>query len=185
MNFDKINLWILGVLMIFGGSCLIYYYGYKNYPFIDYPSYLLIFIGWVVLFMKATKNTIIDGKKILFTEDKVKCLQQFVARFFAYAIMVGLLAGNCFYFSELGNERKRDILKNGPTNTTIALVSEIDVRRGKTYDHYYALFKYTVNNKTIEHSWSEKEGDFFEGQKYEIKYSVEHPDMFSIIRMVQ
>jgi len=32
------------------------------------------------------------------------------------------------------------------------------------------------------YSWSENEGDFIEGQKYEIKYAVEYPQMFKIIR---
>ena len=32
------------------------------------------------------------------------------------------------------------------------------------------------------YSWSENEGDFIEGQKYEIKYAVEYLQMFKIIR---
>ena len=81
MNTSKINFWVIGITMVFAGSVLMYLEDYRNSEYIFVIVYLLIFLGWMILFMQVIKGTIVDAKKIPFSEDKVKSLQQAVAKF--------------------------------------------------------------------------------------------------------
>ena len=182
MNINKINIWIAGLCLVFAGGTLIYLESYKNNEIIWVGSYLLMFIGWGCLFTKAIKGTVVDAPKILFKEDKAGFFKQRTISFFAYAISIGALFGGMFWLNNMGQKRKADILQNQPTNTTIAVVDHIDVRHGRSSTSYYAVFNYTVNGKTITHPWYEhQESDFLVGEKFEIKYSLTHPDMFMLL----
>jgi hypothetical protein len=186
LNTSKINLWVVGITMVFAGSLLVYLEDYRNSQLIFIVIYLLLFLGWVILFMQLTKGTIIDANKIPFKENKIKSLQQGTAKFFAYTVLVAIIFADFLYMSHLANERKQQILQNDPTKTAIAEINDIETSHGRSGTHYYAIFLYkTVDGQLIRHSRSESEGDFIEGQKYEIKYAVEYPEMFRIMRQVQ
>ena len=186
MNSTKINLWVVGITMIFAGSFLIYLEGYRNSEFIFIVVYLLIFLGWTILFMQLIKGTIVDAKKISFSKDRVKFVKQGFAKFFAYLILVAVMGGNMFYMLHLADNRKNEILQNGPTKITVAEINDIETSQGRGGTHYHAIFLYkTADGQLIRYSWSEREGDFIAGQKYEIKYAVNYPEMFRIIRQVQ
>jgi len=136
--------------------------------------------------MQLIKGTIIDAKKIPFNEDRVKFLQQGAAKLFAYIILVTIIGCNIYYMMHLADNRRTEILKNGPTKITIAEINNIETTQGKSGTHYHAIFLYkTADGQLIRYSWSESEGDFIEGQKYEIKYAVDYPQMFFIIRPMQ
>lgn len=182
MNTNKINIWIVGICLFFAGGMLTYLESYKNNGVIETISYLLMFGGWLCLFMKAIKGTIIDAPKISFKTDKVGFFQQRIISFFAYTISIGIMLGSMFWLNDMGRKRKADILQNEPTNTTVAVIDHIDVSQGRSSTSYYAVFQYTVNGKLISHPWYEQhESDFLVGQKFKIKYSVAHPDMFMIL----
>ena len=182
MNIDKINVWILGLCLFFAGGTLVYLESYKNSEIIDIISYLLMFGGWLCLFTKAIKGTIVGAPKILFKVDKAGFFKQRIISFFAYGISIGIMLGSMFWLNDMGQKRRADILQNQPTNTTVAVIDHIDVRHGRSSTSYYAVFNYTVNGKVITHPWYEhRESDFLVGDKFEIKYSVAHPDMFVLL----
>jgi hypothetical protein len=186
MNIDKINVWILGLCLFFAGGTLIYLESYKNNEIIGGVSYLLMFAGWLCLFMKAIKDTIVDAPKILFKVDKPGFFKQRIISFFAYVISIGAMLGSMFWLNDMGQKRRADVLQNQPTNTTIAIVDHIDVRHGRNSTSYYAVFSYTVNGKTITYPWYEqRESNFLVGERFEIKYSVTHPDMFMLLDKLQ
>jgi hypothetical protein len=186
MNLIKINLWVVGLCLVFAGGTTIYLESYKNNQTIDIAGYLLMFAGWVFLFMKATEGTIIDAPKIPFDEDNAGFFKQRISMFFAYATCAGAVLGSLLWLRDLGFKRLDDILQNRPTNTVVAIVDHIDERSGRSSTSYYAVFQYTVNGKLISHSRYEKrEYDFLVGQRFEIRYSVEHPEMFVILNQLK
>ncbi len=186
MNTSKINFWVIGITMVFAGSVLMYLEDYRNSEYIFVIVYLLIFLGWMILFMQVIKGTIVDAKKIPFSEDKVKSLQQAVAKFFAYVIVVAIMGFNMVYIWHMAKNRKNNILQNGPTKITVAQINRIETSQGRSGTHYHAIFVYkTEDGQSISYSWDENDGDFIEGQKFEIKYAVEYPEMFRIMRQVQ
>jgi hypothetical protein len=185
MNTSKINFWVIAIIMIFAGSLLIYLEDYRNSQLLVAIIYLLMFFGWITFFIQLTKGTIIDAKKIPFKEDRIKSLQQGVAKFFAYIVLIAIVFGNIFYVSHLARGRKKDLLLNAPTQTAIAEINDIEVTHGRSGTYYHAIFLFkTTAGKPVRYSWSEDRGDFTEGQRYEIKYVVEYPEMFKIIRML-
>ena len=172
--------------MLFAGSLLLYLESYKKILFISSIGFILIVFGWGTIFMQIIEGTILDAKKIPFNQNRVKSLRQVVAKFFAYPIFVAIMCGNVFYILHLADNRRDEILQNGVTKITVAEVSGIETNHSRSGTHYYAIFVYkTEDGQSIRYSWSENEGDFVSGEKYEIKYAVEYPEMFKIIREVQ
>jgi hypothetical protein len=186
MDIRKISPWIGGILSIVSGSLLVYFETYRNNQTIDIIAYGLIFFGWIALFIKATKGTSIDAKKIFFKDDQAGWFQQRASNLIYYFLFFAVLIGNIYYITTMAHERKQQILANGPTKTTVAEVGYIDIRHGRNTTSYYAVFQYTVDGKIITHPWHEEnENDFSAGDKYVIKYSVEYPEMFVLQQKIQ
>ena len=181
MDINKINPWIAGITLVFAGSLVIYFETYRNSQIIDTLAYLTLFGGWIVLFIKATKGTSVDAEKVLFKDDKGGWFKQRASNLVYYIIILGLIFGNGYYATIMAHNRKRDILADKPTKTTIATIDHIEVRKGRSSTSYYAVFQYTVNGKLVNHPWYEQnESDFLVGDKYTIQYSVQYPEMFMI-----
>ena len=186
MDTSKINVWVIGLCLFFAGGTMIYLESYKNNEALDIIGYLLMLLGWGCLFTRATKGTIVDAPKISFKTDKAGFFRQRIISFFAYTISIAAMLGLMLWLYGMGRQRRIDILQNQPTDIAIAVVDHIEVRHGRSGTSYYAIFHYTVNGKLISHPWYEnKEWDFLVGQKFQIKYSVGHPDMFMILDKLQ
>jgi hypothetical protein len=182
MNIPKINPWLGSIALIFAGSILIYFEAYRNSEFIEGIAYLMILLGWVFLFQQATKGTAVNAKKVLFKHDRAGWFRQRSIILAAYTALVALLIGNVYYFNQLGDDRKSNILENRPTKQTVAVITGIQERRSRHRSTYYAIFQYQVAGKVIDHPWYEhNEGDFVAGQRFTIQYSVEYPEMFKIV----
>jgi len=179
MNIRKTLQWIGAFLAICTGSVLNYLLDYKNDDVTSLTSYLLIFFGWMAVLIIADSyiniysNTISKGEPGWFAQR--------LRKMFAIVITLALIFGNVFGVQQLGNERRANILNNGPTQTTVAVVSSIERHRGRSGDYYYAVFQYQANGHTIWHKRDEDNGDFTPGQRFKIQYSVEYPDMFRLI----
>jgi hypothetical protein len=149
-------------------------------------GYMMIFFGWIVLFIRITKGTAINAKKILFGDDKAGWFVQGVSRFFYYIVVIALIFGNAYIIYNMAHDRKRKILADGPTKTAVAEITGIEVRKGRSSTSYYAVFEFRVNGKLISHPWYEQnESDFLVGEKYIVKYSVDYPEMFVITSKLQ
>lgn len=179
MNISKTLQWIGAFALICAGSVVAYLFGYKNDDFTSGISYFFIFFGWVAVFIivdsyiNIYSNTIAKGEPGWFAQR--------IRKLFASVVMVALIFGNLFGAHRLGNERRKNILNNGPTKITIAVVSSVEIHRGRSSDFYYAVFEYEVAGHLVWHRWAEDNGDFTPGQRFKIKYSIEYPDMFRLI----
>ncbi len=182
MDINKINPWLAGITLIFAGSLLLYFEGYRNNDIISTLSYLSVFGGWIFLYIRVVKGTPLEEKTDEFSKANPEPFMQHISKMFAIFLLLGIVVGNIYYVSRLGNARKIDILQNQPSQTTIAEVTGIQVRRSRRSTSYYAIFEYTAGNKTIRHPWyEENEGDFLVGQRFEIRYSIKYPEMVEII----
>lgn len=177
------NAWIIGLCLIVAGGTLIYLESYKNNDFIDAIGYLFMLGGWICLFIKTIKGTIVDAPKISFKADRTGFFKQGISSFFAYILLAGVIFGTMFWSYKMGIKRKNAILRDQPTNTTVAVVDHLEVRHGRSSTTFYAIFQYTVKGKMFSHPWHEQnEGDFLVGEKFQIKYSVDYPDMFMLLK---
>ena len=183
MNVTKINPWIAGITLIFAASLIIYFESYRNNEWIDIIAYVSGFSGWMILFTQITKGTSVDAEKVLFKDDMAGWFKQRISTFFYYLVLMVVIFGSGYLMLNLVHDRKQEILADQTTKTTVAIIDHIEVstgRRGGTT--YHAIFQYTANGKATSYRWYEdNEFDFLVGDKYLIKYSVEYPQMFTIV----
>jgi hypothetical protein len=186
MTFDKINPWVAGIAMIFAGTVLYYFQSYRNNQFIDGMALLLVFFGWVTLFIRAVKNTPVHQKRIPFKKDKMQSTKQALITITAYAVLLGIGFEYFTCLSNLTDNRINGILQDRPTKVTNAVVIGIQQRRSRRTTRYYAVFRYMASNKEIEHArYEQNKGDFLDNEKFDIRYSVEYPEIFVILRRTQ
>jgi uncharacterized membrane protein len=186
MDKNKISILVFGFCLLLGGCAIVYFYNYKHDEITDGTAYILMFCGWGFIFMQAAEGTIIDAPQISWNKDGARFLKIKIVTFFYYLITLGAVVTLGVWLTILGAERKSDILQNAASGTTIAVVDHIDEHMTRNTVNYYAVFQYTVNGKLVSHRWQENiSGEFSAGQRFEIKYSAEHPDMFVIVKQLK
>ncbi len=149
MDINKINPWLAGIILIFVGSLLLYFEDYRNNDIISTLAYLSVFGGWIVLYIRVVKGTPLEEKTDEFSKANPEPFMQHISEMVAIFLLLGIVVGNNYYVSRFGNARENDILQNQPSQTTIAEVTGIQVRRSRHSTSYYAIFEYTAGNKTI------------------------------------
>jgi len=185
-NKSKIAGYVFGLCLLLGGGSIIYFYTYEHDQLYDWAAYILIFFGWLFISAVATNGTIIDTPQISSKEDKVGFFKQKILTYLYYSVTIGAVFMLGVWLTELGAKRKHNILQNEATGTTIAVIDHIDPYLKRNTVSYYALFKYTANGKLVTHSWHvHSDHEFSAGQRFEIKYSVKHPDMFMILKQLK
>jgi hypothetical protein len=182
MNLNKIPLWIGGAGLALAGSLLIYFESYRNNELISGIGYFGILLGWVYIHMQVVKGTPFDEETNEFLKANPQPFKKRLVRLSGIIVTTGVLIGNVYLAYTMANARRSNILQNGVTDTAVATVGRIEARRSKSSTSYYAVFIYTVNGKEIFHPRYEHEGDFSTGQQFQIRYSVDYPEMFKIIR---
>jgi hypothetical protein len=182
MFMNRINFKVAGITMAFGGSLFIYFFSYKNSQVFDIIAYILIMLGWAVLFGEVTRGTLIAKKRLPFNNGSALFFKQLALKIVGFGLLGGIMFANIFYLPILAGQRVDNILQDGPTKTTIATINDIETRNSRSGTSYYAIFQYTVDGKLIRRSRYEDRNEFFESEKFEISYSVQYPDMFEIIK---
>ncbi len=187
MNINKINPWLAGITLIFAGSLLLYFEDYRNN---DIYINTVIPVGfWRVdspLYQGNKRNTVRRKTDEFSKANPEPFMAAAISKMFAIFLLLGIVVGNIYYVSRLGNARENDILQNQPSQTTIAEVTGIQVRRSRRSTRYYAIFEYKAGNKIIRYPWyEENESDFLVGQKFEVRYSVKYPEMVEILGTAQ
>jgi hypothetical protein len=185
MDISKINPWLGGVLMLIAGSVSLYYESYKNSELINGVSYLLILLGAVLIFGQLIKGSLVDAERVPYGDNKSLWFQQAISKLLAYGILAAVVFGDGYYLMKLSGARRDNILANGHSKITIADVNAIVVSHSKSNTYYCDIFRYVVDGKVVIHRWYEHQGDFTAGEQYQIKYSVEYPEMFKLVKRVR
>ncbi len=160
---------------------LIYFEGYRNNDIISTIAYFSVIGGWILLYFMAIKGTLLEDKTDEFSKVNPEPFAKRALKTMVFLAVFGLGIGNAYWMSDLGDARRAAILDNQPTQSAIAIVDRIETKSTRSGIHYYAIFEYKAGLKNIEHRRYEQQGEFLTGEKFEIKYSVDHPEMFKIM----
>src|ERR1700744_4991335 len=125
MDIKKANLWIVGSVLIFTSSLLIYLESYKNSDWVTIPSNISILIGWIIIVSKITKNILGNAKDVSFKESKSRWFKQHFIPIASGLSLLTIVVCNGLLLSYLTSNRQDSILINQPTKITIATTSEI------------------------------------------------------------
>lgn len=175
---------LIGLCCILTGSIWFYFQGHRDNGFVNNLSYILTFIGWLIVLFSVAGQFLLKSK-IKYKTNKSKWFSQSLVKTAIYIAFAGLVVGNIVLVDNLENNRVSSILNNEPTKTTTAKVTEIESRNSRGGPKSYAIIKYLTDNGTFEQSLFNYNNQYSVGQTYELKYSVDYPEMCIIIRQLE
>lgn len=175
---------LIGLTCILTGSVWFYFQGHKDIGLVNYLSYILTFIGWLIILFSVAGQFLLKNKT-KYKTNKSKWFSQSFVKTGVYIAFAGLVLGNIIFINNLEDNRVSSILNNEPTKITIANVTEIENRNSRGGPKSYAIIKYTTDNGTIEQLFFNYNNQYSVGQTYELKYSVDYPEMCTIVRQVE
>lgn len=170
----------IGILLILIGSALFYFQGHKDNGLVTGSSYIVLFIGWIVIYLSITPN--LGKTKVTFKKNRSKWIKEKAKSAITLLTIGVLIAANFFFVNSLIEKRVTDILTNQPSNQTVGIIKKIESRNSRGGPKEYAIIEYTANGEQIQQPISNYESQFFVGQKVEMIYSSEYPEMFQLIR---
>lgn len=180
----KLKFIIIGLICILIGSIWFYFQSYKDIGIVNELSYCIMFIGWVILMLSFFLQILLGEKTVKYQTNKSKWLIQKTKKTSIIILFCVLIVTNVMLFDNLANKRVQTILDTQPTKIIVATVKEIEQRAGRNGGHSVAVINYIVDNKVIERDVFNYKNSYMAGQKYEIKYSIEYPEIFAIVARV-
>lgn len=180
----KLKFIIIGLICVLTGSTWFYFQGYKDNGIVNGFSYFIMFTGWVILMFSFAGQTLLSEKTVKYKVNKSKWFIQKTKRTLIIALFCGLVFSNVMLFDNMANNRKQNILDTQPTKITVASVKEITQRTGRNGGHSVAVISYMADNNVIERDIFNYRKSYVVGQQYEIKYSIEYPEIFVILARV-
>jgi len=176
---------LLGILCLLTGSVWYYFQGYKENALINYSSIILVYIGWIILLFSLFGQKLLKGKKVKFKEHKILWLKDNLTKAAIYLTFGICLVATMEFTDRFSSERINSILQTRPTNTTIATVIRIEERHSRTGSKLWAVIEYQTEAKTVEQSVFDYKKMYSIGQKYIVRYSIEYPEMFQLLRQTE
>lgn len=159
---------IIAIISYIAGCLLCYFTWYKNGLLLHYLIIILIIgsYGAVISIFKENSSA--------FSIIRYKTL--------TILLLISLFTGVAGWVFSLEKRRVNSILENDATKQAVANVITIDLRSTRTGKQAWSIINYTVNNQIIEQSFADTSKNLTVGKKYLVAYSVEHPDMFRILK---
>lgn len=155
--------------------------GYKDNGFITGGSFLITLISWLILFYSLAGNLLLKEKVLKYKANKFKWLKQKAKKTFIYLLLSGLTVLNIVVIENLSELRVKRILNNKPTSVTVGTIIEIQNRTGRNGGNSFAIITYKTKDETLNQAIFNYKNSYSVGQKYRIKYSIEYPEMFSVL----
>ena len=181
----KLKFILIGLLCVLIGSIWFYLQGYKDSAIIRGLSYCITFIGWLILLFSFAGQMLLSEKLVKFKTNKSKWFIQKTKRTAIIVLFCGLVLSNIMLFDNFADDRVQNILDTQPTNIAVATVTEIQQRSGRNGGQSVAIINYNTENHVISQSVFNYKNNYAVGQQYEIKYSIEYPEMFVIIAKLE
>ena len=173
---------LLGILCLLIGSLWYYFQGYKENGFINFASLGLLYVGWGILLLSIFGNRLINRKEIEFKHDKLHWLKDNLTKGVIYLSFGICMVGTIVLTDKFSSYRTKSILETEPTGTTIATVIKIETRHSRAGSELWAIIEYQTKAKTVEQSVFDYKEMYSVGQKYVVRYSIEYPEMFELIK---
>ena len=173
---------VFGILLILLGSTWYYLQGHKDNGLIIGLSYLFVFLGWILATLPVVGHFILKEEKVAFSKNKFKWIKTKGTSAIIYLAISGLAITNMILVGNLIDNRIRNILTNDPTNLTTGTITELESRNARGGSKEYAIIQYSADGKEVQQAVFNYNGQYFVGQKFEIKYSIDNPEMFQLKR---
>jgi hypothetical protein len=107
----------------------------------------------------------------------------YILSFCLYGLIGIIIFGNLNFITKMANERKDDLFNNGTTLITQATLVRFEDVKGR-YGRIIgtnSILEFSVNGKTYDNEIKYDPINHFIGQHFTIKYSVEYPEIFSVV----
>jgi hypothetical protein len=181
----KTNIRILGILLVLVGSTWFYLDGYKDNGLVIGLSYLLVFLGWILLTLSVAGHILTNKRQVTFKQNKIKYLKDKGISALIYLSIGGLTMAKMALISDFGKNRVSRILTHEPTKITVATITAIERRNSRGGAKDYAILTYSTDNKTVQQGIFNYEDRYTIGQQFEVKYSIDYPEMFQLTKSLQ
>jgi hypothetical protein len=178
--------WLVGLLLIGAGSLLTYLFNYKDNFLLQCVCMLLVVFGWLFLLFlafAALPSTSRQGHYNLRPATWKARLARRALQLSYLVVFVGwitLLVGNLFIADQQGGQRVARILATEPTATTVATVTGLRERRGRSSTIRSTLLTYQAGAEQVTQALPGI-GQYAVGQRLRVRYAVGHPDMFAVV----
>ena len=170
----------LGILLILLGSTWFYLEGHKDNGLIIGLSYIFVFLGWILVSLFAVGHLTLSDRKVKFNKNKLKWIKTKGTSAIIYLTIAGLAIANMILVRKLMDNRVHNILANDPTNVTTATITKLESRNTRGGAKEFAIIQYSADGKEVQQAIFNYDGQYFVGQKFEVKYSVDNPEMFQL-----
>ncbi len=159
---------LIGLLLLGVGAIYICFFSFKYDTTITFVAYGFLLFGWGFITYKIIGDYLLRIKNA--TTLKI--------------IFIGLFLGSIWLFSALADNRVAYILKYHPSKTTVATV--LTTREESSFHGHanYATLKYYTATGIIQQEIGDVNNRYRAGQSYLIKYSMDEPDIFVVIKEV-
>jgi hypothetical protein len=157
-----------GILCALVGTGLYYFHGHKDSGSLNILCYIVVVVGWIFASLPVGKWLIARGASVG-----------------GYIIIAALIISNIVLVVNLNENRVQEILANDPVTLTTGTITAIESRTRGAFTTVYAIIQYSAGSELIEQEIVDDRGEFSEGQRFEIKYSIEYPEMFQLERVLE
>ncbi|MFZ4928330.1 hypothetical protein [Chryseobacterium sp. Mn2064] len=176
----KVSVFIILLIVI-----IIFFFGYNT----DYEDratssfiiVLLLLFSYMGLTMSQAEKIIgkNPGKFLHFPLRKIR----YIILSTLYTIIIIFLVATTFSLSlRLSKNRKNTILSSSETKNMTGFIIRTDSIKQRYGKKPVAYLNYRIDNKNYEFEFDNQNEKFKIHQKIKLKYSLEHPDMFEIIK---
>jgi len=167
----KISLLIIVVIEI-----LLFYYGY-NFDYEDSSLFSISFFSLlfclVILFVSKLEKIV---------KKKIGIVWRFLMNILCISFLVLVFLFLFGFPIKMSEYRKHRILQSKEVSKTEAKIIKLDTLAGRGSSTPIAVMTYVVKKETYFFNLKNKNNQFSNNQKIELKYSLKHPDMFEILQ---
>jgi hypothetical protein len=156
---------LIGLLLLATGAIYICFFSFKYDTAITFVAYGFLLFGWGFITYKVIGDYFLRIKN----ETILKI------------IFIGFFLASIWLFSDLADYRVAYILKYHPSKTTVATVLTTWEGRRNARS---ATLKYYTAAGIVQQEIGDGNHRYLAGQSYLIKYSIEDPDIFVVIKEV-
>jgi hypothetical protein len=157
-----------GILCVFLGSAWYYFQGHKENGFLNGLGFIVIVIGWICALLPVGQWLIAR-----------------VASVVGYILFGGIIFTNVVLVINLSENRVQEILANDPVSLTTGTITAIESRSRRSVTKIYAMVQFSAGSELIEQEIIDERGEYVVGQQFEVKYSIEHPDVLRLERLLE
>lgn len=173
---------LIGIFCLLTGAFWLYFQGYKDNGIAKTFSIVLIYVSWNIILLSLFGQWLLKDKKISFKQNKAAWVKTNLIKAAIYLSYGVCLVGTMELTNNFGAKRVTDTLENKPTKNTIGIITKIDSRNTRGGAKLWAIIEYRTKTMKVQQAVYDYNEKYTVGQKYVVRYSIDNPEMFEIIK---